>query len=270
MTNYHVLIISDGTGETANRMLKAAMVQFGEDIFVTRHANVREQDQIKSILERISNENILVLHTFASKELRDYMERLASEQGAQSVDLLGPLMETLGSLFHKAPVAQPGLLHRVDEEYLSRMDAIDYAIRHDDKRALKDLSTADIVLLGVSRTSKTPLGLFLAQEGWKVASIAIVRGKKLPALLFEVDQKKIVGLTIDPKRLAEMRRARLQRGDMKDKTYAEMDRINKELEYAHSLYSSNPGWPVIDVTGKSLEEISQEVLGALLGKGRKL
>ena len=142
MTNYHVLIISDGTGETANRMLKAAMVQFGEDIFVTRHANVREQDQIKSILERISSENILVLHTFASKELREYMESLASKQGAQSVDLLGPLMDTLGSLFHKAPVAKPGLLHRVDEEYLSRMDAIDYAIRHDDKRALTDLANA--------------------------------------------------------------------------------------------------------------------------------
>ena len=270
MTNYHVLIVSDGTGETANRMLKAAMVQFGEDIFVTRHANIREKDQINEILQRISNENILVVHTFASSELRDYIKRLVAEKGAQSVDLLGPLMDRLGSLFQKAPVAQPGLLHRVDEEYFSRMDAIEYAIRHDDKHSVTDLDTADIVLLGVSRTSKTPLGIYLAQEGWKVASIPIIQGMKLPAQLFAIDQKKIVGLSIDPQRLAEMRRARLQRADLKDKNYADLDHIKEELEYAHSLYSSNSNWPVLDVTGKSLEEISQEVLSALLGEDRKL
>lgn len=270
MKNYHVLIVSDGTGETGNRMLKAAMVQFGEDIFVTRHANIRDKDQIRELLQRISNENILVLHTFASKELRDHIEEATVEQGAESVDLLGPLMNKLGSLFHQAPVAKPGLLHRVDEDYFLRIDAIEYAIRHDDKRSVSDLDTADIVLLGVSRTSKTPLSIYLAQEGWKVASIAIVRGRKLPAQLFEIDQNKIVGLSIDPKRLAEVRRARLQRSDVEDKSYAEMDRIKEELEHAQSAYSDNPSWPVIDVTGKSLEEISQEVLGALLGEDRKL
>ena len=270
MSNYHVLIVSDGTGETGNRMLKAAMVQFGEDIFVTRHSNIREKDQIQELLQRVSNENVFILHTFASKELRDYIEKVAAERSAGSIDLLGPLMDKLGSLFHRAPVAKAGLLHRVDDEYFSRIDAIEYAIRHDDKRSVSDLNTADIVLLGVSRTSKTPLGIYLAQEGWKVASIAIVRGMKLPAKLFEIDQSKIVGLSIDPQRLAEMRRARLQRSDVKDESYAKMDRIKEELEYAHSVYESNSSWPVIDVTGKSLEEISQEVLSALLGEDRKL
>ncbi len=270
MNNYHVLIVSDGTGETGNRMLKAAMVQFGEDIFVTRHANIREKDQIQELLQRVSDENVMVLHTFASKELRDYIEEVAAERSAESIDLLGPLMDKLGSLFHTAPVAKPGLLHRVDDEYFSRIDAIEYAIHHDDKSSVSDLNTADIVLLGVSRTSKTPLGIYLAQEGWKVASIAIVLGMKLPAKLFEIDQKKIVGLSIDPQRLAEMRRARLRRSDVADEGYAEMDRIKEELEYAHSVYENNSSWPVIDVTGKSLEEISQEVLGALLGEDRKL
>ncbi len=270
MNNYHVLIVSDGTGETGNRMLKAAMVQFGQDIFVTRHANIRKKDQIQELLQRISNDNILVLHTFASKELREYIEEESAQRGAESIDLLGPLMDKLGSLFHQAPVAKPGLLHRVDEDYFSRIDAIEYAIRHDDKRSVSDLNTADIVLLGVSRTSKTPLSIYLAQEGWKVASIAIVPGMKLPAKLFKIDQKKIVGLSIDPKRLAEVRQARLKRSNVEDKSYAEMDRIKEELEHAHSVYGENSSWPVIDVTSKSLEEISQEVLGALLGEDRKL
>lgn len=270
MNNYHVLIVSDGTGETGNRMLKAAMVQFGVDIFVTRHANIRTKEQIEELLQRVSNENILFLHTFASKELREHIEEAAVQRGAESVDLLGPLMNKLGSLFHQAPVAQPGLLHRVDEDYFSRIDAIEYAIRHDDKHSIGDLDTADIVLLGVSRTSKTPLSIFLAQEGWKVASIAIAPESKLPAKLFEIDQNKIVGLSIDPGRLAEVRQARLQRSDVEDKSYAEMGRIQEELEYAHSVYSENSSWPVIDVTSKSLEEISQEVLGALLGEDRKL
>lgn len=270
MSHYHVLIVSDSTGETGNRMLKAAMAQFGEDIFVTRHANIRDKEQIHELLQRISNENILVLHTFVSKELRDCIEEVTAERGAESVDLLGPLMDKLGSLFHQAPVAKPGLLHRVDDDYFSRIDAIEYAIRHDDKNSVGDLNTADIVLLGVSRTSKTPLSIYLAQEGWKVASIAIVAGMKLPANLFEIDQNKIVGLSIDPKRLAEVRRSRLKRSDVEDKSYAEMDRIKEELKHAQSVYSENSSWPVIDVTRKSLEEISQEVLGALLGEDRKL
>ena len=269
MSNYHVLIVSDGTGETANRMLKAAMLQFGEDIFLTRHANIRDKKQIREILKRTLSDQVLVVHTFVSKELREYTEGLAAKQGAQSIDVLGPMMEMLSSLFHKSPIAKPGLLHRVDEEYYARISAIEYAIRHDNNSSLADLDTADIVLIGVSRTSKTPLGIYLAQEGWKVANIPVVKGKRIPKKLFQIDQNKIVALSIDPKRLAEMRRARLRLG-VKDKSYADIDFIKEELEYAQSIYRRNSSWSVIDVTGKSVEEISQEVLDALIGKGRKL
>jgi len=268
MLNYHVLVVSDGTGETANRMFKAAMLQFSEDVFITRHANVRDQKQIREIFKRTLSDQVLVVYTFVSDELRRYTRELAKKQGAHSIDVLGSTMETLSTLFHKSPVAKPGLLHRVDEEYYARVSAIEFAIRHDNNNSLEDLETADIVLVGVSRTSKTPLGIYLAQEGWKVANLPVIESKQLPKKLFKIDQKKIVALSMDPKRLAEMRRARLRLG-VKDESYANVDFIKRELKYAQSLYSETT-WPVIDVTGKSVEELSQEVLDAMMGKGQSL
>ncbi len=270
MRNYHVFIISDGTGETAYRMLKAAMRQFQEDILITRYANVRDKSQIRDILRAAKANHTLVVYTIVSQELREHMNRVADEEGAEHVDLLGPLMENLTHFFMKPPVATPGLLHRVDEEYFARIDAIEYAIGHDDGHALKDIDTADLVILGVSRTSKTPVSIYLAQEGWKVANVTIVEGTKLPHEVFQIDQHKIVGLTVDPARLEEMRRVRLEQLGVEESNYADFERIKQELEYAESVFRQNPEWPVIDVTGKSIEEISQEILDQLVGRGRKL
>lgn len=268
MKDYHVLIVSDGIGETATRMFKAVMLQFSEDVFLTRHTNIREKKHIREIFKRTLSEHVLVVYTFVSKDLRRYTEKLAERHGAHSIDVLGPMMEKLETLFDKPPVAKPGLLHRVDEEYYSRMSAIEYAIRHDNNSSLGDLETADIVLVGVSRTSKTPLGIYLAQDGWKVANIPVFEGEPLPKKLFEINQKKIVALSIAPKRLAEMRQARVRLVE-KDESYADVDFIKRELDYATSLYHDTI-WPVIDVTGKSVEELSQEVLDVLVEKRGKL
>lgn len=270
MENDHLFIVSDATGETAYRMLKAAMLQFKQEIFITRYSNVREAQQIREILDAAQKNHTLVVYTFVSRELRDVLQTQARQQGTECIDLLGPLMEKLASFFRQQPEATPGLLHKVDEEYFARIDAIEYAIRHDDSRSVKDLDTADIVIVGVSRTSKTPLAIYLAQEGWKVGNIPIVMGMELPSELFQVDPQKVVALTIDPQRLAEIRRARLQQLGAKDSSYADLDRIKEELNYAHSIYNRSPLWPVIDVTGKSIEETSQQVLDELLGKDRKL
>ena len=269
MAHYQVVLMSDGTGETANHILKAAMLQFGEDIFITRHGNIRDKHQIDELLERVVEEAVLVVYTFVSKELREHARQAAADHNSDSVDLLGPLMERLTNLFHRVPVAEPGLFHQVDEDYFVRVEAIEFAIQHDNNSNLKDLDTADIVLLGVSRTSKTPLGIYLAQEGWRVANVGIRQGTMLPKKLFQIDQHKVVGLSIDPERLVEIRKARVDRLADKDSDYIDMDRIGEELEYAHSIYRGSE-WPVIDVTGKSLEELSQEVLDSLFGKGRKL
>ncbi len=270
MSDYHVLIVSDGTGETAYRMLKAAMVQFQEDIVITRYTNVREESQIQGITRAARSHTTLVVYTFVSEKLRAAMERETSQHEIEGLDMLGPLMGKMADFFHKKPTAKPGLLHQVDDEYFARIDAIDYAIRHDDGRSVKDLQTADLVLVGISRTSKTPLSIYLAQEGWKVANVPLVVDIKPPGELFQMDQKRIAGLTIDAQRLAEIRRVRLRQIGVKDSSYADMERIREELNYAHDVFGANPLWPVIDVTGKSLEEVSQEVLDKLVGRGRRL
>lgn len=270
MKDYHVFIVSDGTGETAYRMLKAAMVQFQEDILITRYSNVRDRSQIEAVTHAARHNATLVVFTFVAADLREKMETAAQEAGLEYLDMLGPLMEKLASFFHKPPTAKPGLLHQVDEEYFARIDAIEYAIRHDDGRALKDINGSDIILLGISRTSKTPLSVYLGQEGWRVANVPLVIGVSPPKEIFEADQRKIAGLTIEPQRLAEIRRVRLKQLGVKDSSYADIRRIREELDYAHGIFSEHAIWPVIDVTGKSLEEVSQEVLDQLIGRGRKL
>ena len=270
MASFNVLIVSDGTGETANRMLKAAMLQFREDIVISRHSNIRSEEQIREILQEASNGQMLVVHTFVTLELQEFIQKAAEEEGAQCIDLIGPIMGQLSSFFKTSPEAEPGLLHRVDADYFARIDAIEYAIRHDDGRCANDMDTADIILLGVSRTSKTPLSIYLAQEGKTVANIPIVQGMKIPDEVSQVDQDKIVGLSIAPDRLAVIRQARLQQLGVQDSSYADMSRIKEELSYAHTIFSQNPIWPVIDVTGKSLEELAHEVLDNLFGKERGL
>jgi len=270
MKDYHVFIVSDGTGETAYRLLKAAMVQFQEDILITRYSNVRDQAQIAAVTQAASQKSTLVVYTFVSVKLRGQMERAAREAGLEYLDMLGPLMERMAAFFHTPPSAKPGLLHQVDEEYFARIDAIEFAIRHDDGRALKDIAAGDIILLGISRTSKTPLSIYLAQEGWRVANCPLLNGVKPHKEIFAADQKKIAGLTIEPHRLAEIRRVRLRQLGVKESSYADILRIQEELDFSHQIYSEHPIWPVIDVTGKSLEEVSQEVLDQLIGRGRKL
>ncbi len=269
MKSYHVLIMSDGTGETAYRMLKAAMAQFQEDVVITRYANIREKQQIREIL-KAAHGDTLVVYTFVDSEIRSWLRTSAEQQKFESIDLLGPIMDKLTQFFQKTPVSTPGLLHRVDEEYFSRIDAIEYAIRHDDGRSIKDLETADLVLIGVSRVSKTPVSIYLAQEGWKVANVTTVLGMKPPRELFEIDQHKVVGLTVDPSRLSEVRIVRLRQLGVADSSYADVERVKGELEHAHAIFAQNPLWPVIDVTGKSVEEISQEILDQVIGRGRKL
>jgi len=270
MDNYYVLIVSDGTGETGYRLLKAAMQQFDADILITRYAKVRQKSQIREVLKAVTKSHTLIVHTFASQELRDFMTRTAEEEGTPCIDVLGPLVEHLSHFFHKVPVSKPGLLHQVDEEYFDRVDAIEFAIRHDDGESITDLEKADIVLVGVSRTSKSPLSIYLAQEGWRVANIPIGVGSKLPSKLFELDQHKIVGLIVDPERLAEARRVRLEQLGVEGSSYADKERIQAEIEYAKAVFEQNTEWPVIDVTGKSIEEVSQEVLDVVIGRGRKL
>jgi regulator of PEP synthase PpsR (kinase-PPPase family) len=206
----------------------------------------------------------------ASQEMRVALETACQERSIPSVDLLGVLLERLEEFLGVAPTGKPGLLHQVDDGYFERLDALAFTVRHDDNASSGDLAEADIILVGVSRTSKTPLSIYLAQEGWKVANVPVVIGEDLPAEHFRADQSRVVGLTTTAERLAEVRKARLTRVGGTDSTYADVDRIRQELRYCQELFDRNPSWVTIDVTGKSVEESAGEVLDRLFGKERPL
>lgn len=238
------------------------MVQFrNQEVYFTRYKNVRTEDQITAICEDAATNKDLIIYTLVSPELRDILMSKALNLSIPCVDLLGPLLRGLGTHFSYEPSSIAGLLHNVDEEYFRRIDAMEYTIRHDDGRDLTELDRADLVILGISRTSKTPLSMYLSHQGWKVCNIPLIKGFEIPPELQVLDQKKIIGLTIDADDLATIRRNRLMRlGQDKGGDYADPEKVIEEIEYANEIFRRNRRWPVFNVTGKALEETASEII----------
>ncbi len=257
-----IILVSDGTGETASLMTKAAMVQFsGEAIHTTRFKNVRNEAQILAICEEAAIQRDLLIYTIVSPQLRQYLSAQARRLGIPCVDLLGPLLVGLAQHFGHEPRSIAGLLHDVNEQYFQRIEAMEYTIQHDDGRELNGLEKADVIILGISRTSKTPLSMYLSHQGWRVANIPMIPGFELPKEIGLVDQRRIIGLTIDPENLATIRRNRLERlGQREGGEYADPEAVNREIEYANEIFQRNRRWPVFNVTGKALEETASEII----------
>jgi regulator of PEP synthase PpsR (kinase-PPPase family) len=257
-----IIIISDGTGETAAQMTKAAMVQFrNHEAHFARYKNIRNEAQIQAIMEDAESSHDLVIYTIVSPLLRQFLVQQAHQRSIPCVDLLGPLLVGLAGYFGYEPKSIAGLLHDVNEQYFKRIEAMEYTIAHDDGRELKGLEKADLVILGISRTSKTPLSMYLSHQGWRVVNIPLIQGFEVPKEIFDIDQRRVIGLTIDPENLATIRRARLERlGHDKGGEYADPEKVNQEIEYANELFRRNRRWPVFNVTGKALEETASEII----------
>ena len=257
-----IIILSDGTGETAAQMAKAAMVQFrNHAAYFARYKNIRNEAQIEAICDDAGASGDLIVYTLVSPQLRAFLVTKAREKKIPCVDLLGPLLAGIAGYFGYDPKGIAGLLHDVNEQYFKRIEAMEYTIQHDDGRDLTKLEKADVVILGISRTSKTPLSMYLSHQGWKVANIPLIQGFEVPSEIEALDQRRIVGLTIDPENLATIRRARLERlGQDKGGEYADPDKVNQEIEYANELFRKNRRWPVFNVTGKALEETASEII----------
>jgi len=257
-----IIIVSDGTGETAVLMTKAAMVQFGnKNVYFTRYKNVRMEAQIEAICEDAAVDQDLLVYTIVSPQLRGFLITRAREKAIPCVDLLGPILVGLASYFGYEPKSIAGLLHDVNDSYFERIAAMEYTIAHDDGRDLTGLDKADVVIVGISRTSKTPLSMYLSHQGWKVANIPLIHGFEVPKEVYKVDQRRVIALTIDAQDLATIRRARLERlGQNQGGEYADPDKVNLEIEYANELFKRNRRWPVFNVTGKALEETASEII----------
>jgi regulator of PEP synthase PpsR (kinase-PPPase family) len=251
-------IVSDSTGETATRVVAATEAQFPGQAFATvRHPRVETVADLQLALARMAGKPSVVIYTLVEPTLRAAMQKLCRDAKVDSCDLLAEPLETVAKVSGRAAKMEPGAQPPLDEQYFRRIAAIEFAVKTDDGLG-RALPAADVVLVGVSRTSKTPVSMYLGYLGCKAANVPIVRGIEPPAELFEVEPAKVIGLTIDAQRLAEIRaeRIRLMGGD---RSYASLPAIYEELEYAASIHRKL-GCPVIDVSELSIEEIAQRIL----------
>src|SRR5689334_23517862 len=256
-----IFVISDATGSTAEHVLRAALAQFdAEDVVVERRPEVQTIERVHRVVDEAQKAGALLVHTLASVDLRREIYLQATERRLQSVDLLGNVLSDLSAFLGTAPGGVPGGVHRFDEDYYRRMDALTFVVKHDDGMGLESLGRADIVLVGVSRTSKTPLSIFLAIRGYFVANVPIAYGIELPPELFKVDQSKVVALRMDPIRLRHVREQRLQSfADDARQGYINAQTVQQEVAYADEIFKRS-SWPVVDTSLKSLEETAVEVV----------
>ncbi|HEU4651526.1 MAG TPA: pyruvate, water dikinase regulatory protein [Croceibacterium sp.] len=261
MTLLHLHLLSDSTGETLEMIAKAALAQF-DDAEVIRHfwPMVRSLHHLDRIVEDLAANPGLVLYTLVNDETRRRLEEHCRKLGLPHVAPLDSVTAALEDRFGVEAKARPGRQHMMDEAYFARVDAIQFTIAHDDGIAWEDWEQADIVLAGVSRSSKTPTSIYLANRGYKVANIPLVMESPPPPLLFQLTRPMIVGLTTAPRRLVEIRRNRLLSLNQKPETaYVDEERVEQEVAFARRMFADN-GWPVIDVSRRSIEETAAAII----------
>ena len=261
MKTFHIHLISDSTGETVSTAVRAALVQF-EGVDTTEHVwpMVRGQSQVEEVIAGIKMHPGFVLYTLVDPETRSNLEEGCRRLQVPSIAILDPIVAALGAYLGAEVHARPGRQHIMDADYFERIEAMHFVLSHDDGQSTRDLNDADVVVVGVSRTSKTPTCIYLANRGIKAANIPVVPGCPLPPEVLEVEHPLIVGLTEDPKRLVEIRRNRLRMLRQDDQTdYVDSETVTQEISAARRLFASH-GWPVIDVTRRSIEETAARIL----------
>jgi len=258
-------VLSDSTGETAEKVVRAAMLQFPHSGAQIRlHTRVRTKDAARPVLERAAREGALVVFTVVSPELREFIHVCSYELKVEALDLIGSLIGKLGTFLDRQPINMPSAMLPLSDEYFRRIEAVEFTVKSDDGKEPRNFKKADLVLIGVSRTSKTPLSTLLAQRGLKVANLPIVLGIPVPPELEDAPQDRCVGLTIELDKLVEIRKARLkQLGMPVDASYGLRDQVREELDYGNSIFRSHPDWPIIDVTGRAIEETAVIILESL-------
>jgi hypothetical protein len=257
----HIFIVSDATGHTCELVVKAALTQFDTSSAILHKVQyVRDTEQVKKVVEDTSKLQGVVVFTLVSPDLRKMMYQEGVKRAVPTIDIMGPILSRFTDLLEISPLALPGLFRHLDEDYFARIEAIDFAVKHDDGCRPEQLPLADLVLVGVSRTSKTPISVYLSYKGYKVANVPIIIGVKLPPQVYEIDKRKVVGLTIRPDRLQAIRMARISRlgMDINDR-YVDIDKIKEEIRYSTDVFNK-AGWMVINVTSKSIEESATMIM----------
>ena len=260
-TKQLVFVVSDSVGETCELVVRAASIQFHENAIETlRIPFVEDEQTIIDVVIQAKAQQGIIAFTLVNEEHRALLIRLGEEHQVKTVDLLGDLLDVLSGQLKEAPREKPGLIYRLDDDYFRKIEAMEFAVKYDDGRDPRGLKKADIVLVGVSRTSKTPLSQYLALKRYKVANVPLVPESRPPEELFDLPAERCVGLIISPEKLISIRMERLKSLGLKPEAdYAQLERINRELEYARGIYE-RIGCDVIDVTNKAVEETAGIIL----------
>ncbi|MDD2480555.1 MAG: pyruvate, water dikinase regulatory protein [Lutispora sp.] len=256
-----IYVVSDSIGETAEQVARAAAAQYGSIVSeIRRIPYVSEKETIREIIQEAKTHKSIIVYTMVIPELKEYLEKEAKDQGVFYVDIMGPVIEAISHITKTKPTYTPGVNRQLDEEYFKKVEAIEFAVKYDDGKDPRGIKKADIVILGVSRTSKTPLSMYLANKNMKVANIPLVPEVEPPKEIFEISPKKVFGLTSSPNKLNAIRQERLKAlGLSFEANYANMDRILQELDYAEKIMKK-VGCPTIDVTYKAIEETASIIL----------
>jgi len=239
----------------------AARTQFpGAEIEVNLRPHTRTVSEIEEIVIEANKSEAFIVHTLVSDELRSVMLQMGRLHNVETIDLMGSLLERLSQQLSVSPTEKPGLFRQLNGAYFRRIETMEFALNHDDGLRTEELHKAEIILLGVSRTFKTPLSIYLSFKGWFVANVPIVLDIEPPSVLFDLPPTRIFCLTTDARRLAELRRARQELFIGLTGEYADKDFVYHEIKYALRFFNRQPKWPIIDVTGKPIEEIASEII----------
>ena len=261
---HQIFVASDGTGRTAEQAVRAAMTQFADqEIEILRFSDIRTNLQIQQLVQQAIEMRAFIVHTLVSDKLREELFRVARLHDVETIDLMGPLLDRMSDQFAVNPSEQPGLFRTLNESYFRRIETMQFAFNHDDGKRIEELQRAEIVLLGVSRTFKTPLSIYLAFKHWFVANVPIVLGIPAPEIIYKVPPSSVFCLSTYPNRLAQLRKARQDRLGGTPFDYANPDYVKRECAYATQIFSSQPKWQRINVTSKSIEEIASEIIALL-------
>jgi len=259
---YNVYLVSDSTGETLDRIFLSLKSQFANfDYNKKEFAFVRTEQQINKIIKECNQiKNPLILYTIVETKLAKYMSGQSEKNNVPCFGILGNLILSFSKLLNQKAIHKPSAQHVLDDDYYKRIEAIQFTMAHDDGKKVDDINNADVIILGVSRTSKTPTSIYLANRGYKTVNVPLVLDQKIPDGLTTNDKSCIVGLVADPERLADIRRNRVAiMNDQNLKEYTDLNFIKNEVENSKKLFKKN-NWPMIDVTRRSVEETAASIL----------
>ena len=255
-----LFVVSDGSGRTAEQILMAALTQFPDSrVEIVLRPEVRTEQAVEEIVSEVAEEKGFILHTLVSESLRECVLRLSRIHNVDAIDLMGPLLSRLSHHFADSPKGEPGFFFSLNQEYFKRIDAMQFAFTHDDGQRDYDYDKAEIILVGVSRTFKTPLSIYLAFKGWFVANFPVVLGSELPDILKTLEHGRVFGLMTEPQDLCSLRSVRQQYLGGFSSDYTSMNNVKRELNYAMKFFCQYE-WPVVHVTNKPIEEIATEIL----------